>query len=45
MLETIDRPHDAIGRAVLSDLAESESFFQVCLPPEVSQLLNGLTLQ
>jgi predicted transposase YdaD len=43
--EEIHHPHDAMVRAVLSDVAEARSFLQVHLSEEVSQALNWSTLK
>lgn len=45
MAEEIHHPHDAMVRAVLSDVAEARSFLQVHLSDEVSQALNWSTLK
>jgi predicted transposase YdaD len=45
MAEDIHHPHDAMVRAVLSDLAEAASFLQAHLPQAVSQALNWSTLK
>lgn len=44
-MEEIHRPHDAMVRAVLSDLTEARSFLQVHLPEMVSQALTWPTLK
>jgi hypothetical protein len=45
MAEEIHHPHDAMVRAVLSDVAEARSLLQVHLSEEVSQALNWSTLK
>jgi predicted transposase YdaD len=45
MAEEIHHPHDAMVRAVLSDVAEAKSFLQAHLSDEVSQGLNWSTLK
>ena len=45
MAEEIQHPHDLMVRAVLSDLAEAQSFLQAHLPQEIAQALNWSTLK
>lgn len=45
MAEELHHPHDALVRAVLSDVAEAASFLQAHLSQALSQALDWLTLQ
>ena len=45
MAEEIHHPHDALVRAVFSDVAETASFLRAHLTQEVSQALNWPTLR
>ena len=45
MADEIPQPHDAMVRAVLSDVTEARSFLQGHLPEEVSRTLNWSTLR
>jgi len=45
MADEIPQPHDAMVRAVLSDLSEASSFLQRYVPEELSRTLNWSTLR
>ena len=45
MAEEIPQPHDAMVRAVLSDLSEARSFLQRYMPEELNRILNWSTLR